>query len=164
MLPRLLILSLFVPSCVATVAAQSSPDKAPSSPLPSFTLPSAPLPSFTLRSSPLPQNGLVLPHDFQGLIPLFQNAPANQLQPLRQEQFQRRFNGLRSTTYLGLPQTGLAGNQAALAQNTAPCYAMRSYRFSREAPESDTTRLTDYSSCQPSTEFHIKNAVEMKSR
>jgi hypothetical protein len=145
MLPRLLILSLFLPACVATVAAQSSPDKAP-------------------LSSPLPQNGLVLPYDFRGLIPpLFQNAPAKQLkQPLRQD----RFNGSRPAPityrgYLGLPQTGLAGN---LAQNTTPCYSIRSYRFSREDPKSDSTKFADYSTCQPGTEFHIKNAVEVNSR
>jgi hypothetical protein len=160
MLPRLLILSLFLPTCVATVVAQSTPDKAPlSSPLPPSTLP-----SFTLPSSPLPQNGLVLPHEFHVLIPrLFQNVPTNQLQqPLRW----KGFDGLRSApgTYLGLPQTGLAGKLPALAQNTKPCYSIRSYRFSQEDPASDSTRFTDYSTCQPGTQFHVKNAVEVNSR
>jgi hypothetical protein len=143
MLPRLLILSLFLPACVATVAAQSSPDKAP-------------------LSSPLPQNGLVLPYDFRGLIPpLFQNAQANQLQqPLRLERF--KGSRLAPATYLGLPP--LPGNLAALAQNTAPCYSIRSYRFSREDPKSDSTRFTDYSTCQPGAEFHMKNAIEVNSR
>lgn len=58
MLPRLLILSLFLPMCVATVAAQSTPDKA-----------QLPAPSFTLPSSPFAQNRLELPRDFHALVP-----------------------------------------------------------------------------------------------
>jgi hypothetical protein len=157
MLPRLLILALFLPSCVATVTAQSPPDTAPlPSPLPPFALPSAP--------SPLPPNRLVLPHDFHVLVPpSFQNVPTNQLQqPLRW----KGFNGLRPVPgkYLGSPQTGLGSNLPALAQNTKPCYSIRSYRFSQEDPASDSTRFTDYSTCQPGTQFHIKNAVEVNSR
>lgn len=151
MIPRLLILSLFFPSCVATVTAQSSPDKAPlPSPLPPFALPATP--------SPFPPDRLALAHDFQGpLLPLFQNVPTNQLQqPLRW----KGLGGLRPAlgTYLGLPQRGLTGTLPALAQNTKPCYSIRSYRFSQEDPASDSTRFTEYSTCQPGTQFHVKNA------
>jgi hypothetical protein len=152
MLPRLLILSLFLPTCVATVAAQSTPDKAP-----------LPSPSFTLPSSPFAQNGLELPHDFHALVPpLFQNAPVNQLQQPRW----KGFIGSRPApvTYLGLVQTPFAVNLPALAQNTRPCYSIRSYRFSQEDPASDSTRFTDYSTCQPGAQFHVKNAVEVNSR
>ena len=152
MLPRLLILSLFLPMCVATVAAQSTPDKA-----------QLPAPSFTLPSFPFAQNGLALPRDFHALVPrLFQNSPDNQLQ-------QPRGGGLLGSrpapvTNLGLLQTPLAGSLPALAQNTLPCYSIRSYRFSQEDPASDSTRFTDYSTCQSGSQFHVKNAIEVHSR
>ena len=83
MLSRLLILSLFLPACIATAAAQPSPDKASLS---------SPLPSFTMPSSLLPQSGLAIPDDFHVFVPpLFQNIPGQLQPPLRQE----RFNGSR---------------------------------------------------------------------
>jgi hypothetical protein len=51
-----------------------------------------------------------------------------------------------------------------LAQNAAPCYTIRSYRFARENPKSDSTSFIGYSTCQPGNEFHRKDAVDMPPR
>jgi hypothetical protein len=38
------------------------------------------------------------------------------------------------------------------------CYSMRSYRVTRDDPQSDSTRLAGYSVCQPSARFQVKSA------
>jgi len=48
---------------------------------------------------------------------------------------------------------------STLTQNETVCYSIRSYRVTRDDPESDSTRLTGYSECQPAAQFHAKNAV-----
>jgi hypothetical protein len=47
-----------------------------------------------------------------------------------------------------------------LSQNDATCYSIRSYRVKRDDPESDSTRLVGYSTCQPSNRFQVKTADE----
>jgi hypothetical protein len=39
------------------------------------------------------------------------------------------------------------------------CYTMRSYRFMREDPKSDATRLKSYSTCEAATDFRMRDAV-----
>ena len=39
------------------------------------------------------------------------------------------------------------------------CYSMRSYRFTREEPSSDATKLRSYSTCAAATEFRMRDAV-----
>lgn len=46
------------------------------------------------------------------------------------------------------------------APGQAPvCYSMRSYRFTREEPSSDATKLRSYSTCAAATEFRMRDAV-----
>jgi hypothetical protein len=40
------------------------------------------------------------------------------------------------------------------------CLSIRSYRVTRDDPESDTTRLVGYSTCQPAAKFQVKEANE----
>jgi hypothetical protein len=47
----------------------------------------------------------------------------------------------------------------SLQQNDATCYSIRLYRVKRDDPESDTTRVAGYSTCQPSARFQVKTAV-----
>ena len=151
MLPRLLILSLFLAACVAPAAAQSSPDKA--------------VAASQSPSSPSPQNSLTLQHDFPLLAPAQSpNTQANQLQhPLRSEN-----SNLSPKTPAAVPAFKPAspilqasGNKpATLAQNTQQCYALRTYRFSQEDPRSDSTKFTDYTTCQSGAEFHMKTTVQ----
>jgi hypothetical protein len=42
----------------------------------------------------------------------------------------------------------------------ATCYSIRSYRVTRDNPESDTTRLVGYSRCQPAIKVQVKEAGE----
>ena len=152
MLPRLLILSLLIPACVAPVAAQSSPNKSP-------------------FSSWSPQkNGLIPPQEFRLHIPaLSQNAQANPLKPppLRWDAFNLvpetppAIQSVNPTRFFP-PKFG--SRSVTLAQNAPPCYSIRTYRFTREDPKSDSTRFVGYSTCQPAAEFRRKDAVDAPSR
>ena len=139
MLPRLLILSLLIPTCVGPVAAQSSTDKSP----------------FTFWS---PQNEVNPPQGFRLHTPaLSQNPQAPQLQqPLHWDAL--------NFSYIPFLPPKFSSHSVTLAQNAAPCYTIRSYRFARENPKSDSTSLVGYSTCQPGSEFRRKNAVDMHSR
>jgi hypothetical protein len=126
MLPRLLILSLLIPTCAAPVAAQSSPDKTPSS----------------FRS---PQNGVSPPQGFRlHILALSQNAQVPQLQQLLHRD-------ALNFSYIPFLPPKFNSNSITLAQNAAPCYTIRSYRFARDAPKSDSTRIVSYSTCQSGT-------------
>jgi hypothetical protein len=49
-----------------------------------------------------------------------------------------------------------------LEQNADTCYTIRAYRVARENPESDLTRPVGYSTCQRSTRFQLKTAVDSR--
>jgi hypothetical protein len=49
---------------------------------------------------------------------------------------------------------------STLEQDDTACYSIRSYRVTRDDPESDSTRLAGYSECQPAARFQVKAAVE----
>ena len=139
MLPRLLILCLLIPTCAAPVAAQSSPDKT----------------SFSFWP---PKNGVNPPQEFRLHIPaLSQKAQAPQLQqPLPWDAL--------NFSYIPFLPPKFSSHSVTLAQNAAPCYTIRSYRFARESPKSDSTNLVGYSTCQPAAEFCKKAAVDMPPR
>ena len=43
--------------------------------------------------------------------------------------------------------------------NDRTCYSIRSYRVTRDHPDSDSTRLAGYSTCQPASRFQVKETV-----
>ncbi len=45
-----------------------------------------------------------------------------------------------------------------LEQREAACYSIRTYRVTRDDPESDSTRPAGYSTCQPAARFRVKDA------
>ena len=47
----------------------------------------------------------------------------------------------------------------ARARNYLPCYSIESYRFTQENPNSDVTKLTQHSACQPAAQFQLKPAT-----
>ena len=51
-----------------------------------------------------------------------------------------------------------------LAQNTAPCYTIRSYEFTPTDPKSGSTKLTGVSTCQPASGIHLKSATQAVAR
>ena len=44
------------------------------------------------------------------------------------------------------------------AQSDVTCYSIRSYRVTRDDPDSDSTSLAGYSTCQPVSQFQLKDA------
>jgi hypothetical protein len=46
----------------------------------------------------------------------------------------------------------------AREQNDVTCYSIRSYRVTRDDPESDSTSPAGYSTCQPVSKFQLKDA------
>jgi hypothetical protein len=125
---RFIALSLLISTCIAPVAAQSSPNTTPT----------------------LPQNRL------DGIVPPFEfgrNVPA----PFSNGQAGMLGNQIQGPFHLN---HGLPRNFVTLAPNNAVCYSIRSYGFTRDNPESDMTRLSSYSTCQPSTQFEVKLVVD----
>jgi hypothetical protein len=106
-------------------------------------------------------------HSTAGISPalsaLTQNAQADQVQsPFHWDALNlSHATSVNPTPFLS-PKFG--NRSVTLAQNAAPCYSIRSYRFTREDPRSDSTKFVDYSTCHPGTEFHIKDAVNLQSR
>lgn len=49
-----------------------------------------------------------------------------------------------------------------LPADQSTCYSIRGYRVTRDDPESDSTRPSGYSTCQPSDRFELKGAGEQQ--
>ena len=52
------------------------------------------------------------------------------------------------------------GNHNATPVQDEVCYTMRSYKVERQERSSDATQPTQYSTCQPSSRFDVKNATD----
>lgn len=61
-----------------------------------------------------------------------------------------------------LPQDLVRRRIMTLEENQPVCYALRTYRVARESPDSDSTRPAGYSTCQPTTRFKFKTAVDSR--
>jgi hypothetical protein len=59
-----------------------------------------------------------------------------------------------------IPPTEFRAQIPKPQQSGVTCYAIRSYRVTRDDPESDSTRLAGYSTCQPSARFQVKDAKD----
>ena len=96
------------------------------------------------KTPTLPQNRLdeIAPLQFTGNVPLFSEGQSNILG----NQFQNTFQ----------PSRDFPRNLITLAPNNSLCYSMRSYGLTRINPASDVTRMSSYSTCQPSTQFEVK--------
>ena len=139
-IPRLLVLPLLFSVCVAPVAAQSSLDRNP------------------VSSQPL----TALPQNAQSGIRADQIIPPLEFRrPVLPLGFQPSFH----LDGIGLSQTNLRYVQLpAGEQSDGTCYSIRSYRVTRDDPESDSTRLAGYSTCQPAARFQLKDAGDSLSR
>ena len=135
--PRLLLLSLFISLCVAEAAAQSSPNNNSNSSQAASALPRNPQASSGLfRFHPLLANGQSLSEN-EGAI-----------------------SGNDSDVTRMLDSR--AQHLLTLQQDEKTCYTIRAYRVIRESPDSDSTRPAGYSTCQPTTRFQLKDAVDSR--
>jgi len=142
--PRLLLLSLVVSLCVATAAAQSSPNNNSDSSQPASALPwnaQAGTGAFQFQL-PFLADGQIL-SDNEGAIQR-RNAPLV-IRPLDIRTLDSR-----------------AQHLLTLQQDEKTCYTLRTYRVARETPDSDSTRPAGYSTCQPATRFQLKTAVDSR--
>lgn len=137
--PRLLLLSLLISLCVATAAAQSSPNNNSSSSQPA---------SMLLRS-PQASTG-----SFQFQLPFLADR-----QSLDNEATMSG-NAPLVTPPLDAQAPDSLQNNLTPQQDEKSCFTIRAYRVVRESPDSDTTRPAGYSTCQPTTRFQLKQAVE----
>jgi len=64
--------------------------------------------------------------------------------------------------YQDAPTTGTYRKILPHDQNEATCYSIRGYRVTRDDPESDSTRPSGYSTCQPSDRFQVKDAGDQQ--
>jgi hypothetical protein len=137
--PRLLVLALLISVCVATVAAQSSPDLSPGSSQPVPTLPQKTEASTSLYR-------FQLPFDVDGL------DVSHTARPMQREK----------DSWLPPPLNSRMEHILTLEQNEATCYTLRTYRVARETPDSDSTRPAGYSTCQRATRFQLRTAVDTR--
>lgn len=132
-IPRLLLLSLLLSVCVAPVVAQSSPDNRSSD---------------KNASSQSQLDGLTAPPQFRSHVPTLS---------------QRALDGIS-----GNPSSSRVHSDqfkvlplVKPGQADASCFYMRTYRVTRDDPQSDTTRPAGYSTCQLAGRYQTKNAVEV---
>jgi len=135
--PRLLLLSLFISLCVVAAAAQSSPN----------------------NNSNSSQAASALPRNPQASTGLFRFHPrlANG-QSLSENEGAIGGNDSDVTRMLD----SRAQHLLTLQQDEKTCYTIRAYRVVRESPDSDSTRPAGYSTCQPTTRFQLKDAVDSR--
>ena len=62
--------------------------------------------------------------------------------------------------YQDIPAPGTYGKILPHDQGKVTCYSIRGYRVTRDDPDSDSTRPSGYSTCQPSDRFQVKDAEE----
>ncbi len=129
--PRLPILSLLISLCAVTAVAQS-PSNKNSQPVLYRTAPATDLFQFQLSS------------DTDGQTP----TPAPRTSENKNDSLDIR------------PLDSRTAHILTLRQNDATCYTLRTYRVARENPGSDATRPAGYSTCQPSTRFQVRTAVD----
>lgn len=135
--PRLILLSLLISLCVATAAAQSSLEKRSESSLPPPALTQSAQASLGIKQSQLPfrADGRNLPHATLTI---------------------EREDG----SIVIFPMDSRMQRILTLEQNEATCYTLRTYRVTRDDPESDTTRPEGYSTCQRAARFQLRTAVD----
>jgi hypothetical protein len=138
--PRLLLLSLLISLRVATAPAQSSPHNNSKSSQPAPALHQNEESSTVLFQ---------LPEPF--LVDL--ESPSNSTPTSVQSE---------QDSLVARQLESRAEHLLTLQQNEPTCYMLRTYRVVRENPQSDSTRPAGYSTCQPSTRFQVRTAVDSR--
>jgi hypothetical protein len=141
--PRLLLLSLLISLCAATAAAQSSPNLNSDSSHP---------------ASPLPQSAQASTVLFQFQLPFLTDAQGLSDDEGRVQGTIQQGNG----SILMPPLDSHMQHILTLQQDEKTCFTIRAYRVARESPDSDSTRPVGYSTCQSTTRFQLKEAVDSR--
>jgi hypothetical protein len=160
-LPRFLSISLLISIGIAPGVAQPAQS-------PRYHAPTA-LPN-PFAAQPLPGSRIPPPNVF-AQNPNAKDASARPLNSTVQKQLNpRTLKRLNPFVYrandlyaLEAPQGPvlLAIPEPQIAHNDERCYAIRDYRFSRVAPESDATRLVGSSTCEPAGQVRLKGATAL---
>jgi hypothetical protein len=132
-IPRPLLLSLLIALCMTTVAAQSSPQVAP--------------------SEPKRQNAELVPDLFQFQLVADTEEAATPTP--------RAIEDKNDSLVIHRSDSSLP-HILTLQQDDAICYTVRAYRVARVSPESDTTKPAGYSTCVPSARFQVRTAVDSR--
>lgn len=147
--PRSLEFSLMMSISVAPCAAQSPRQFAP-----------APLPN-PFVAQPLP-GSRIPPMDFHAKIPPSESTARRTFRlPPRQIRSFNPFVLHPNDLYAVVAPLALADlpPRTNLALNDGRCYTIRKYQFSRVAPDSDATKLSGSSICEPAGQVHLKGAT-----
>jgi len=134
---RLLVLSLLMSICVAAAAAQKPSDNIPGSfysePLSALSQDALANVRLTPTQGPIDLGRLYSPYAKPDSI-------------------------LVGALDWNIKPPQIPARVAIRAQNDTTCYAIRSYRVTRDDPASDSARITGYSTCQAATKFQVKEA------
>jgi hypothetical protein len=90
----------------------------------------------------------------QSLLTLPQNAQAG----IRADQFRLSSHPDGINLSHIIPPPEFREHVLTLGQSDVTCYSIRTYRVTRDDPESDSTRPAGYSTCQPTARFQVKDA------
>jgi hypothetical protein len=138
--PRLILVSSLIAICIAPAAAQSGRETSPwiSS---HGTLPTQ-SPILDGQQSLAPANP-----ELKLVFPNQADNPFRSEQPRFNPDWQRQF------------KIEIPSDLPAHLDDAGTCYAIRSYRVKRNDPQSDSTTIAGYATCQPATRFSLKNAT-----
>jgi hypothetical protein len=150
--PRSLVFSLMmsmgIAPCVSRCIAQSPREFAP-----------APLRN-PFVAQPLP-GSRIPPMDFHVLTPDANNRAIRELNARTVHQLNPFESQPDVLLALRARVAAMKAAQAGIqmAMNNGRCYAIRDYRFSRVAPNSDATKLSGSSTCEPASQVRLKGTV-----
>jgi len=134
-IPRPLILGSLLSLCVVAAAAQALPQTGPDSSQPAAVL------SRNAEASIV-------------FFPLFDDWPNSSTSTPGNSQSEHNSGKM--------PVPVHTQHILTMEQNEATCLTLRTYRVARVSPDSDTIRPAGYSTCQPTSRFQLKTAVDSK--
>ncbi|MGA3089888.1 MAG: hypothetical protein ABSD75_14830 [Terriglobales bacterium] len=147
---RLLVLSWLIWLSVAPVAAQSAPNQTPASPR---TLPT--LPQNVRSGDRLGQFRLTLPIERLALAP---EAPGT----VRADPYEAPLAPPSTPRPHPASPLEMSLRTRTMVETDTECFAIRSYRVTRDDPQSDATRPAGYSECQAANRYQVKSAADLR--
>jgi hypothetical protein len=134
LIPRLLVVSLLIAASVVSAAAQAARDKSADSSSTSF------IP---------PQRWADFCAKLQNYHCVFIKKADSPSQPAPNA------TQPKGHDFTAIPVPELSNTVLRLEPNDVTCYSMRTYRVTRDDPDSDATRPAGYSTCLPGTRVQL---------